>query len=104
MLAVQWGAWASGGMASAAVVARLERIGQGVLRPAAGLAALAHALQAAAAVTPSPALAWGGRPPGTGVLTVNPFAWDRYVCERRGAQGPVLHVACRCQVAFQQNM
>lgn len=58
-------------MATDAVKARLERIGQGVLQPAAGLAALGRVLQhfASAAGTVSRPLT---------VLTVNPFHWDRW--------------------------
>ncbi|PNH02167.1 Erythronolide synthase, modules 3 and 4, partial [Tetrabaena socialis] len=73
VLSIQWAAWASGGMASAAVLARLERIGQGALPPAAGLAALAHVLTAAAAAA-SP---YDRAAPV--VLTVNPFKWGRYL-------------------------
>jgi len=42
---VQWGAWTSVGMAAqtAAVLARIERSGMGVLKPAAGLKLL-HAM------------------------------------------------------------
>ncbi len=46
---VQWGAWASVGMAaaSAAALARIRRSGMGVITPAAGLALLQRLLSAA---------------------------------------------------------
>jgi hypothetical protein len=53
-------------MASASVLNRLERIGQGVLQPAAGLAALASVLQTVG-LQQAPAVQ----------TTVNPFQWDR---------------------------
>jgi hypothetical protein len=56
------------GMASAAVMARLVRIGQGVLDPEHGLSALAAVLRSAAAALPE-------RPV---VVTVNPFDWTAY--------------------------
>lgn len=64
----QWGAWAAAGMASKVVEERLVRIGQGVLRPEAGLAALAAALRGVAS----------GRPLVGAVVTVNPFDWATY--------------------------
>jgi len=54
-------------MATAAVLARLERIGQGALSPRTGLSALAAALCSAQSLSPTP----------TTQLTINPFAWDR---------------------------
>ena len=62
-LTVQWGAWASVGMAaqSAAVLARIERSGMGVIKPAAGLQLL-HALLSSSVQTAPQVLA-------------NPFAW-----------------------------
>lgn len=65
---VQWGAWATAGMASAAVAGRLRRIGQGVLRPEEGLAALSAALRAGRP----------GAPRAGAVVTVNPFDWAAY--------------------------
>lgn len=70
--AVQWGAWASSGMASASVKARLERLGQGVLRAEAGLSALNSLLKSVAC---SPDL----RNPALDVVAVNPFDWDAYL-------------------------
>jgi hypothetical protein len=67
---VQWGAWAGAGMASRAVMERLRRLGQGVLAPEAGLAALAAVLRGADAGAP--------RPRGAAVVTVNPFHWATY--------------------------
>jgi hypothetical protein len=64
----QWGAWAAAGMASKAVVDRLNRIGQGVLQPEAGLAALSAALRGLTACAPRAAA----------VVTVNPFDWPTY--------------------------
>ena len=66
-IAVQWGAWSSTGMATAQVLARLERIGQGALTPTTGLSALAAALSGSASFSF----------PMVTQLTVNPFAWDR---------------------------
>lgn len=56
------------GMASAAVKERLNRLGQGVLQPASGLAALAAILRGAA-----------GLGAGSAVVTVNPFRWQTYL-------------------------
>lgn len=58
------------GMASAAVKDRLNRLGQGVLQPSAGLAALAAVLRSCSRLT---------RLAGPSVVTVNPFKWDRYL-------------------------
>lgn len=58
-------------MASAAVKERLNRQGQGVLQPSAGLAALAAVLRSAASGSVSAA--------GNGVVTVNPFRWSTYL-------------------------
>jgi hypothetical protein len=55
-------------MASAAVTRRLARLGQGVLSPAAGLAALARAMRAVGFA----------RPRAAPVVTVNPFEWHTY--------------------------
>jgi hypothetical protein len=54
-------------MATAQVLARLERIGQGALTPTTGLSALAAALSGSASFSF----------PMVTQLTVNPFAWDR---------------------------
>ena len=45
-VSIQWGAWAGAGMAAHdnAILARLERVGLGAIRPAEGLAALQQAL------------------------------------------------------------
>jgi len=66
---MQWGAWAAAGMASRAVVDRLDRIGQGVLSAEAGLAALSSALRAVGSLRPTAA---------PSVVTVNPFDWSKY--------------------------
>ncbi len=83
--AIQWGAWTSSGMASAAVLSRLERIGQGALPPAVGLAALAHALAAPHPAASLPAL------PATqpAVLTVNPFRWEAYLRPHGAVRHPL---------------
>jgi len=68
------------GMASAAVKERLTRLGQGVLQPSAGLAALAAVLRSASGLislsAPSATLAGAA---GAAVVTVNPFKWDTYL-------------------------
>lgn len=83
-------------MASEAVKARLERLGQGVLQPEAGLSVLAAVLRGASA-TPStllphpssgPAAAVVNAPrPGPPVLCVNPFNWRRYLKQYGGGDG-----------------
>lgn len=81
MTAVQWGAWTSAGMASAAVLGRLQRTGQGALPPAVGLAALATVLRGLSlqqpTAGPAPPLALAALPPR--VVTVNPFVWEKYL-------------------------
>lgn len=67
---VQWGAWASSGMASEAVLRRLARIGQGMITAAQGLLALGITLRAAGAAAAAPALPQ---------LVVNGFIWDTYL-------------------------
>eukprot|EP00878_Enallax_costatus_P022353 GHUV01023710.1.p1 GENE.GHUV01023710.1~~GHUV01023710.1.p1 ORF type:complete len:421 (+),score=183.85 GHUV01023710.1:79-1263(+) len=86
---MQWGAWATAGMASAAVKDRLNRLGQGVLQPAAGLAALAAVMRGAAGVSSisgitaavpgglASAVAAGAD--AAAVVTVNPFKWKTYM-------------------------
>lgn len=68
------------GMASAAVKDRLDRIGQGVLKPSAGLAALAAVLRSVSGMTslaaPSSGLVQGA---SAAVVTVNPFKWSTYL-------------------------
>ena len=64
--ALQWGAWASSGMASAAVLKRLDRIGQGAITAEQGLLALASALRAPPARLPAQ-------------LAVNAFDWSKYL-------------------------
>lgn len=76
-------------MASSAVKDRLNRLGQGVLQPAAGLAALAAVMRGAAgvrsisgistAVSRSLASAAGAGADTTAVVTVNPFRWKTYL-------------------------
>jgi len=72
-------------MAAASVLSRLERIGQGVLRPEAGLAALSHVLRRAAA----------GLQPPLPVVTVNPFKWDTYL--RQMGTVPALYAEVRAE-------
>ena len=61
---VQWGAWASVGMAakSPAVLARIRRSGMGAIEPAAGLAAL-HAILSKTSTSAA--------------VIANPFEWSR---------------------------
>lgn len=83
--AIQWGAWTSSGMASPAVLSRLERIGQGALPPAVGLAALAHALAA-----PHPAASLRALPATQpAVLTANPFRWEAYLRPHGAVRHPL---------------
>lgn len=58
------------GMASEAVKARLQRIGQGVLRPEVGLAALSNMMRA---------LQQPLQPALPAVVAVNPFNWSMYL-------------------------
>lgn len=73
------------GMASTAVKDRLNHLGQGVLQPATGLAALAAILRATAGVSRSAlhgksgAIAGAGADPSPAVVTVNPFKWKAYL-------------------------
>ncbi|GAX72979.1 hypothetical protein CEUSTIGMA_g431.t1, partial [Chlamydomonas eustigma] len=71
--AVQWGAWSSAGMASETVKARLERLGQGVLSPQAGLEALAQVLKEGF-ITDSRNLLTV-----PSLICVNPFKWKKYL-------------------------
>lgn len=80
-------------MASEAVKARLERLGQGVLQPEAGLTALAAVLRGASAtpstLLPHPssglaAVVVSAPRPGPPVLCVNPFNWRRYLKQYNG--------------------
>lgn len=73
-------------MATASVLARLERIGQGALAPATGLSALAAALSACPATQ----------------LTVNPFAWDRCGKEQSCLQRQVTFAGRGVNVPIQQ--
>jgi hypothetical protein len=63
-------------MASAAVKDRLNRLGQGVLDPAAGLNALAAVLRSAASPAGAGLLGGSAR---AAVVTVNPFKWGTYL-------------------------
>lgn len=76
--ALQWGAWASSGMASEAVLKRLTRIGQGLISAEQGLAALGAALRAVPA---------GGRFAASLLpqLVVNGFLWGTYL---KNSQSP----------------
>ena len=75
---IQWGGWAGGGMASgdASTIARLARMGMGLIEPKLGLAALAGVLQSASAVRSVP----------LAQLTVVPFVWDRFLTSAGQAQ------------------
>ena len=48
-LSVNWGAWAGSGMAEKAGIERMERLGFGALRPAAGKPSKFHVMVAEAA-------------------------------------------------------
>ena len=63
-LSVQWGAWAGGGMASAETASRVERMGMGMVGPAAGLAALQGLLSSDSAAP---------------VVGATPFLWGRFM-------------------------
>ena len=79
-VSVNWGAWAGSGMAAAAGIARMERLGFGAISPAGGAAALGAVLRllhSAANATPQ--------------LTGAVFLWDRYGCTYHGI------VAWRCK-------
>jgi len=66
---VQWGAWASSGMASEAVLRRLTRIGQGMITPEQGLLSLMAVLGGVSATGAS----------AIPQLTVNDFIWGTYL-------------------------
>lgn len=67
---VQWGAWASSGMASEVVLRRLDRIGQGCITAQQGLLSLAALLRTSGAAAGAAALPQ---------LAVNGFLWGRYL-------------------------
>jgi NADPH:quinone reductase-like Zn-dependent oxidoreductase/acyl carrier protein len=69
--AVQWGAWASSGMASEAVLRRLNRIGQGMITAEQGLLSL-NAILRCASATAAPSIAQ---------VAVNDFLWSAYLKE-----------------------
>ena len=64
-MSVNWGAWAGSGMAERAGIRRMERIGFGALKPAAGMAALGSLLGGFKA----------GETPAS--LTASVILWDR---------------------------
>jgi len=64
---VQWGAWASSGMASDSVLRRLERIGQGMITAEQGLSSLNSILSLHGGLQTSP------------VISVNGFVWPTYL-------------------------
>lgn len=64
--AIQWGAWASSGMASESVLKRLNRIGQGLITAEQGLSAM-RSILSLSMNHPRP------------VLTVNGFDWKTYL-------------------------
>lgn len=66
---VQWGAWASSGMALEAVLKRLDRIGQGAITAQKGLLALGSVLTCVQAITA----------PSLPQLAVNDFVWSTYL-------------------------
>jgi acyl carrier protein len=67
--AVQWGAWASSGMASEAVLRRLNRIGQGMITAEQGLLSL-NAILRVASATAAPLMVQ---------VAVNDFLWGTYL-------------------------
>ncbi|MED6308004.1 MAG: beta-ketoacyl reductase, partial [Planctomycetota bacterium] len=67
-VSIQWGAWRGGGMASASVVARLERSGVGAIHPSDGMDALGALLRSSQDVHVS----------SVGVALVSPFDWRRF--------------------------
>ena len=69
VLSLQWGAWAGMGMAAAAAV-RVERMGLGLVAPAAGLLVLEQLLGAEGA---------GARDPVPTVMAAVPFAWGAFL-------------------------
>lgn len=69
---VQWGAWASSGMASEAVLRRLERIGQGMITADQGLASLGCILR----------LSTGSLMQPYPLLAVNSFDWATYLKDK----------------------
>lgn len=73
-------------MASAAVKERLIRIGQGVLDPTAGLAALAAIFRTTATAA---------RPSGAPVRAVNPFVWRTYLSNMKVNGMLLLYGQCR---------
>lgn len=65
-LAVNWGAWAGAGMAAAAGIERMARLGFGAIQPRTGMAAMAALLRCLQ----------GGSPPAAQVMG-SAFFWDR---------------------------
>lgn len=86
VLSVQWGAWVVGMAArSPALLARLDRIGVGLVRPAAGLRALQRLLIARP----------GGAPPD---VLASPFHWGRMAAAGEGQVRPaVFELAAEAQ-------
>lgn len=82
---VQWGAWASGGMASCETAVRVERMGMGMIEPAAGLAALQGLLSSSA----MPAL-----------VGANPFAWHRFMARLQQPYSGSLFAAFAHHLAY----
>ena len=85
---VQWGAWASLGMASAspALLARIERSGMGVIAPASGLAALHAVLSSSSGFAPQ--------------TIASPFSWGRLL--RRADVVPPVFGECAVAVISKQ--
>lgn len=65
-LSVNWGAWGGSGMAAAAGIARMERLGFGAIPAAAGILAISAVLRALTGGAPVPQ------------LTGSVFFWDRW--------------------------
>lgn len=76
-LSVQWGAWAEGGMAAAnaATAKAVERMGMGMITPAAGIAAVHSLLMTQPAHTPA-------------LVTAVPFHWPHFMA-RLGSTPPM---------------
>ena len=74
-LSVQWGAWAGAGMAAHAGLERMERLGFGAVRPAAGMALVRSLLGALGGAGSAAA----GLPPAR--LLASVFFWDRVKVE-----------------------
>eukprot|EP00889_Picochlorum_renovo_P006745 jgi/Picre1/33775/NNA_001254.t1 len=84
--AIQWGAWASSGMASESVLKRLNRIGQGLITAEQGLSAM-RSILSLSMNHPRP------------VLTVNGFDWKTYL---KNFEHPVFSPSFMTRVSTQE--